>query len=120
MNASGYRFDGLAEFISRRARVKLVEILQNTGLSLEHIADAVGVTARSVRRWLDPRETHPCNRNLDRLLELSWKIGPRQTFELLRDELGLFAELLLYANAENGVNEGDALRADGFKARCHS
>lgn len=99
--AGGYRFDGLAEFISRRARVKLVEMLVDAGFSTGQIATMISVTARSVRRWLDPMETHPCNENLDRLLELAWQTRPHQTFELLRDELGLFAELLSQANAEN-------------------
>lgn len=97
----GYRFDGLAEFVSRRARVKLVEMLVDAGFSPNQIAAVIGVTARSVRRWLDPKETHPCNKNLDRLLELAWQTSPHQTFELLRDELGLFAELISQANAEN-------------------
>jgi len=97
----GYRFDGLAEFVSRRARVKLVELLIDAGFSSKHIASIIGITSRSVRRWLDPKETHPCNRNLDRLLELAWQTNSHQTFELLRDELGLFAELLSRASAEN-------------------
>jgi len=37
-----HRFDGLAEFISKRTRVKLVEMLKNVGLSAEQIAEAVG------------------------------------------------------------------------------
>jgi predicted transcriptional regulator len=98
----GYKFDGLAEFVSRRARVKLVEMLIDAGFSPEYIASVIGVTSRSVRRWLDPKETHPCNRNLDRLLELAWETNPHRTFELLRDELGLFAELLSQANVEKG------------------
>ncbi len=92
-----YRFDGLAEFISRRARVRLVEMLKHDGLSTEQIAAATGVTARSIRRWLNPKQTHPCNRNLDRLLELAWQIDREQAFDVLRDDLGLFAQLLSVA-----------------------
>ena len=89
-----YRFDGLAEFVSRRGRVRLVEMLLGAGLSSGQIAIEVGVTPRSVRRWLNPLETHPCNENLDRLLELALRIDPNKTHEILLEELNLFAKLI--------------------------
>jgi len=89
-----YRFDGLAEFVSRRGRVKLIEVLFGAGLSSREIAIEVGVTPRSVRRWLNPRETHPCNENLDCLLELALRTDPNQTHEILLGELNLFAKLI--------------------------
>jgi len=96
MSASlaGYRFDGLAEFVSRRGKVRLVEMLLGAGLSSGQIAIEVGVTPRSVRRWLNPRETHPCNENLDRLIELALRTDPNHVHELLREELTLFAKLI--------------------------
>jgi predicted transcriptional regulator len=96
MSASlaGYRFDGLAEFVSRRGRVRLVEMLLGAGLSSGQIAIEVGVTPRSVRRWLNPRETHPCNENLDRLIELALRTYPNNVHELLLEELTLFAKLI--------------------------
>jgi transcriptional regulator with XRE-family HTH domain len=97
----GYRFDGLAEFVSYRARVKLVEMLLGKGLSIKEIAAMVGVTTRSVRRWLNRSETHPCNKNLDRMLCLAWQASPSLTFELLRDELCIFAALISDATKNN-------------------
>jgi hypothetical protein len=88
-----YRFDGLTEFISRRARVKLIEMLRNAGLSVEHIAENAGVTARSVQRWLDPEDTHPRNSNLDTLLELGLAVDRAKTLEILRQEVDLFSSL---------------------------
>ena len=88
-----YRFDGLAEFISRRARVKLVEMLREAGLFTEHIAEVVGVAARSVQRWLKPEDTHPRNSNLDRLLEIALTVDREKTLEILRQEVELFSSL---------------------------
>ena len=93
-SSAGYRFDGLAEFVSRRGRVRLVEMLLGAGLSSGQIAIEVGVTTRSVRRWLNPRETHPCNENLDRLIELALRTDPNHVHELLIEELTLFAKLI--------------------------
>lgn len=93
-NSVEYRFDGLAEFVSRRGRVRLVEMLLGAGLSSRRIASEVGVTPRSVRRWLNPRETHPCNKNLDYLLELALRTDPNQTHEILLKELTLFVRLV--------------------------
>jgi transcriptional regulator with XRE-family HTH domain len=88
-----YRFDGLTEFISRRARVKLIEMLRNAGLSVQRIAENAGVTARSVQRWLDPENTHPRNSNLDILLELGLTVDRAKTLEILRQEVDLFSFL---------------------------
>jgi len=68
-------------------------MLQNVGLSVEHIAEAVGVTARSVQRWLSPEDTHPRNSNLDKLLELALTVDRAKTIEILRQEVGLFSSL---------------------------
>jgi predicted transcriptional regulator len=88
-----YRFDGLTEFISRRARVKLIEMLRNAGLSVQRIAENAGVTPRSVQRWLDPEDTHPRNSNLDILLELGLAVDRAKTLEILRQEVDLFSSL---------------------------
>jgi len=106
-----YRFDGLAEFISRQARVKLVEMLRNAGLSAEQIAEAVGVTARSVQRWLSPEDTHPRNSNLDRLLELALTVDRAKTIEVLRREVELFSTLF-------NTFEANSLRVEPNRAEA--
>ena len=104
-----YRFDGLAEFISRRARVKLVEMLRNAGLSAEQIAESIGVTARSVQRWLSPEDTHPRNSNLDKLLELALTVDRAKTIEILRQEVELFSSLF-------NMFEANSLRVEPNRA----
>ena len=89
-----YRFDGLAEYVSRRGRVRLVEMLLDAGLSSGQIASEVKVTPRSVRRWLNPRETHPCNKNLDLLLELALRTDADRACEILLEDLTLFSRLV--------------------------
>jgi predicted transcriptional regulator len=89
-----YKFDGLAEFVSRRTRVKLVELLKEHGMSNYEIARAAGVTSRSVRYWLDPKKAHPSNKHLDRLIELSLEINRTHTFLILNQEVEDFRRLL--------------------------
>jgi hypothetical protein len=54
----------------------------------------IGVTARSVYRWLDPEQTHPCNQNLDKLLDLALEENPNNTFQLLTTEASDFWRLI--------------------------
>jgi hypothetical protein len=54
----------------------------------------LGVTARSVYRWLDPEQTHPCNQNLDKLLDLALEKNPNNTFQLLTAEASDFWGLI--------------------------
>jgi len=96
-----YKFDGLAEFVSRRARIKLVELLRKHGMPNYEIARAVEVTERSVRYWLDPKKAHPSNEHLDRLIWLSLEINPKHAFRILNEEVEDFRRLLnkLYASS---------------------
>lgn len=80
--------------MSRRARVKLVELLRKHGMSTDEIAGAVGVTGRSVRYWLDPKKAHPSNEHLDRLVELAFKINGTNAFQILNAEVEDFRRLL--------------------------
>jgi len=54
----------------------------------------VGVSARSIYRWLDPEQTHPCNQNLDKLLDLALEENPNNTFHLLTAEASDFWRLI--------------------------
>jgi hypothetical protein len=54
----------------------------------------LGVTARSVYRWLDPEQTHPCNQNLDKLLDLALEENSNNTFQLLTAEASDFWRLI--------------------------
>jgi hypothetical protein len=54
----------------------------------------VGVSARSIYRWLDPEQTHPCNQNLDKLLDLALEKTPNDTLKLLDEEASDFWRLI--------------------------
>ena len=88
------RFDGLTEFVSRRARVKLLRLILDNGMAQCEVAARMGVTQQAVSKWLNPRETHPCNKNLDRLLKLAWGTNPDHTLRILKLELSSFTRLL--------------------------
>ncbi|KXB09234.1 hypothetical protein AKJ46_00695 [candidate division MSBL1 archaeon SCGC-AAA833K04] len=89
-----YRFDGLSEYVSRRARVKLVDVITSKDVTVGEIARIVGVSSRSVRRWLDPGEVHPCNRNLDKLLDLAFEVAPVESSTILTSEVAEFSRLV--------------------------
>jgi len=88
------RFDGLAEFVSRRARVRLLRLVLDDGMTQGEVAARIGVTQQAVSKWLNPKETHPCNKNLDRLLKLTWETDRRRMLRTLRQELNSFSGLL--------------------------
>jgi predicted transcriptional regulator len=92
--------------VSRRARVKLVELLREHGMPNYEIARAVGVTSRSVRYWLDPKKTHPSNEHLNRLIELSLDINRTHAFLILNREVEDFRRLLNELNASSTTQIG--------------
>jgi predicted transcriptional regulator len=101
-----YKFDGLAEFVSRRARIKLLELLREHGMPNDKIARSVGVTSRSVRHWLDPKKAHPSNEHLDRLIELSLGVNRTHTFLILNQEVEDFRRLLNELNTSSTTQIG--------------
>ncbi|MDI6642703.1 MAG: helix-turn-helix transcriptional regulator [Candidatus Hodarchaeaceae archaeon] len=97
-----YRFDGLAEFVSRRGRVMLLQLVLDSGMTQNEVAVYLSVTQQAVSKWLNPRETHPCNKNLRRLLKLAWEISPRGSLEVLKHEHDTFSELFRsFANSKH-------------------
>lgn len=88
------RFDGLSEFVSRRARVKIVQLMLDNGMTQQELAAEIGVSQQAVNKWLNPRETHPKNLNLDRIIDLAHELEEEQTRKILQDELLVFARLL--------------------------
>jgi transcriptional regulator with XRE-family HTH domain len=88
------RFDGLSEFVSRCARVELIDLILKNGMTQGDLAAKVGVTQSAVSKWLNPRETHPCNKNLDRLIDLAYRVDRNRTLGILRGELLTFARFL--------------------------
>lgn len=87
-------FDGLSEYVSRRARVSLVQLILENGVTQGDLADRVGVTQQAVHKWLDPRETHPKNENLEHVITFALKLDEGKTRDILQGELLTFAGLL--------------------------
>ncbi len=80
----------------------LLQLIFDGGLTQDEIAAYIGVTQQAVSKWLDPRETHPCNRNLRRLLKLAWEINPGGSLRVLKHEHDTFSELLeSFTNAKH-------------------
>ncbi|MBS3814953.1 MAG: hypothetical protein KGY45_00130 [Hadesarchaea archaeon] len=88
-------FDGLSEYVSRRARVELVESIMSGGFTQQDIADEVGVSQQAVHKWLDPEETHPSNKNLDVIIGIALESEESRASEILCGELLNFLGLLI-------------------------
>lgn len=84
----------LAEHVSRKARVELTKLILDSGWSIGTIADEIGVTRRAIYYWLDPRETHPSNSNLDELLRLAFELDIQGTSKVLLKEVDNFRAAL--------------------------
>ncbi len=80
--------------MSRRGRIMLLQTILDDGMTQAEIAAYLGVTQQAVSNWLNPRETHPCNKNLHRLLKLAWELRPDNFLEILKHEHDTFSELL--------------------------
>jgi len=97
------RFNGISEFVSRRARIGLIQFMLDNGMTQTKLAAEIGVSQQAISKWLDKEETHPCNKNLDRLLKLAWKMDSNRTLKILRGELDTFAKLLSNFSREKSI-----------------
>jgi len=75
----------------------------DNGMTQAKLAAEIGVSQQAISKWLDEEETHPCNKNLDRLLKLAWKTDSNRTLKILRGELDTFAKLLLNFSREKSI-----------------
>ncbi|KXB04276.1 hypothetical protein AKJ48_03170 [candidate division MSBL1 archaeon SCGC-AAA261O19] len=98
---SEYRFDGLPEFISRRTRVRLLELINGKLGSLSVIAERLGVSRWAVCKWFDPSEAHPNNQNTRKIIELAIRLDRIGTREILLDEALEYLELVRSRFNEN-------------------
>jgi len=89
------RFDGLSEFISRRGRVRVVELILGNGWSISQLAAELNISQQAIYLWLAPEKTHPRNSNLDKLLELAIKVDRLGTNKILYEEAALFWSLFM-------------------------
>lgn len=89
-----YRFDGLAEFISRRARVLLLELIEEKFKSLSAIAERLEVSRWAVCKWFDPEKAHPNNQNTNKIVNLAIEVDKNGVREVLLDEALEYLELV--------------------------
>jgi transcriptional regulator with XRE-family HTH domain len=87
------RHDGLCEFVSRSSRIKLIELILNSGWSISRLAAELGVTRHAVYLWLKRNETHPCNVNLDKLIDLAASVDRTCTIKIILEDIAAFREL---------------------------
>jgi len=88
------RHDGLSEFVSRNGRIKLVKLVLSHGWSVPQLATELEVTRHAVYLWLKRNETHPCNANLDKLIDLAASVDRARTIEIIYGDVATFQTLL--------------------------
>jgi hypothetical protein len=112
----------LSEYLSRPARARLVlachRALQNRrrdeGLSIRGatsiLAGEVGVTDRTIERWIS-RGIQSCDVNAERILEVAMDLAPRESREILFEDLDVHSratlDLLLKEYRHGGVASGE-------------
>jgi len=81
------RHDGLCEYVSRAARIKLVSLLLKNIGSTRGLARRLDVSHVAVRKWLCPRNAHPSNVNLWKIVELAVRIDSATATGILERDL---------------------------------
>jgi len=84
----------LSEFVSRKGRAKLVSLLLQKGWTNSKLAKDLGITRQAIHTWLNKEETHPCNSNLARVIDLALEADIVGTRKILVEELETFRKLL--------------------------
>jgi predicted transcriptional regulator len=97
------RHNGIAEYVSRRARMRLLGVLMERVGSLRRVASLLGVSHTAVERWLGGEGPHPSNPSLLRMLELALRLDRRRTIEILAEDLEIHESLLRALGGNRGV-----------------
>ena len=101
-----WRWDPVAERISRWARIELLKILFGMGLSRSDIARLCKVSKSAVSRWVRNPTYHPNNQHTVILLKGVWRRNPKSMKKLLQSEAKKFIRDLKDAGVrvDRGVN----------------
>lgn len=84
------KFDGFSEFISRRGRMKLLEMLIGELGSRSEVSKVLQISKSTLSGWMNERSRHPSNSSMDRVFDVAWKINPEKTQNILNEELKAF------------------------------
>lgn len=103
------KFDGIFEFISRRGRMKLLELLIREMGSKSKVSAALRVSRSTISGWMNDRNRHPSNSSVKRVLDLAWEVDPQETQRILDDELDAFRGELV-AFVRRGANNQKSMK----------
>ena len=81
------KYGDLAEYISRSARTKLIQILIDHLGSTRAVARKLRVSAKAVWNWTSTSSTHPSNYHLRGVLKLAIKIDRERVLEIIEEDL---------------------------------
>ncbi|KXB09661.1 hypothetical protein AKJ35_00155 [candidate division MSBL1 archaeon SCGC-AAA833F18] len=77
----------MCEYVSRRVRSNLVNLLVEEFESKSELSKILGVSHAAVIDWLNSDGSHPSNRNLERIIKLALESDARGTLGELRGDL---------------------------------
>jgi len=81
------RHDGLVEYVSRSARIKLIRILINHLGSARAVARELKISAKAVWNWVNTDSTHPSNYHLRGVLKLAIEVDRERALGILEEDL---------------------------------
>ena len=85
------RWDGVAERLSRTARIELLYVLLNAGFKRKDVAKLCGVTQAAVSHWISSSLHHPSNAATEVMLKTAWNQNSYAVKSILRAEANRFS-----------------------------
>lgn len=83
-------FDGISEFISRRGRIRFLEMLVQEFGSRSKVSNALKISKSTLSGWLNDRSRHPSNSSMRRVLDIARKVNLKGARKILDDESNAF------------------------------
>ena len=95
------RFDGISEFVSRRGRMRVLEMILEEFETTDEVAGRLDVTKRAVYGWIKDKKRHPSNENVRKLLKILKKENEEKLRKILIKELQNFQKLIINLQHKN-------------------
>ena len=90
--------EGYAEVLSRQ---------ESRASPIQAFADDMGVTYRTVQRWIDADSIQSCNANADRIVEVALRLNPEKARKMLVADLRWHREQL--RDKLDEIRQGDVV-----------
>lgn len=87
-------FDGLSEFVSRKGRLALLDIIVTEAGSPSKAAALLEVDRSTVCGWLNDRKRHPNNENTSKILKRAQELNKEHVGAILLQEVETFLRLV--------------------------